>query len=269
MVSLREFWGNIRRRNYGTQQPMINDSEIDFIGPSEYSSIRDFLSAISEPVKLRRERIEEYELMASDTIVSSAISMIAEDATQQDSDDEKVVWVESSSESFDRKINDWLLNVVDINSIISDIAEQVVSKGEAFLRTYAFEMSDSTKTQTLEKIGSVIPSVFEPVEDISVVVALERKGKVVGFYYNPPEGVEVPGIYTSMSSYFNFNKKHLMMRKICITRVNEEGDSVEEVYRVASGKAVIHSLRAFRSLYTVESSLMGARLSRSPFRVQG
>ena len=46
----------------------------------------------------------------------------------------------------------------------------------------------------------------------------------------------------------------------------QKSDGGEVRYKVISGQALVHSaLKAYRALFTVESSLMGARIARSPF----
>ena len=94
-MKLSEFWGRITRRQASTGVNTVVDESTSGILGESANLLNDFLSQLSKPIKSRKERIAEYEVMAEDPIVGSAISMIAEDATQFDRTKNHVVWVES------------------------------------------------------------------------------------------------------------------------------------------------------------------------------
>ena len=207
-MNLSEFWGKIVRRQSGYAHNQIVDDTTAGLFENQTSTVlSDFLTKMSKPLKTRLERIQEYEVMADDTIVGSVISMIAEDATQQDRIRNHTVWVESTDKAFEFRMNDWLHNNIYIDDIITDIAEEVVGKGEALLRTYAYEMSSSEDSKKAEEFGRLIPSFFEPVSDISEIVAVEDRGNKIGYYYNSKENSDEKGIWNKYEFIHFCNRK--------------------------------------------------------------
>ena len=159
----------------GTEQNLSAEVEV-----SDYE-LKQVIGALREISRSRRQRLVEYENMGEDSLISAAIEMIAEDSTQTDLVRDTTVWVESKDKEFEAEVNNWLKDIVQIDDIINPIAEQVVHKGEALLRTFVNDLSQDSQVKRVEEVGlNVTPSYFQPVADIASVIPLESKGKLPG-----------------------------------------------------------------------------------------
>lgn len=202
----------------------------------------------------------EYEDMADDVFIASALELYADDATQTDSRKGKAVWIKSEDEELITDL-DLLLEELEVESRVWDWAYEVGHYGELYLKLF---FDDDGR---LEKY-------LEEVDDPSKILDLRYKGKTD--YYARVKGGTKEGnqevqklVLQDPDSYI-----HFLMRKankfdnIEINVPKEDGtDNDSEVkmeYKIARGVSILEPLRSsYRILRLLEDSLIVSRLSRS------
>ena len=116
------------------------------VGGQVNDTISIILKALREQSDSRKKRFEEYDKAAKDSIIGSAIEMMADDATQFDVERERTVWIESKDKKYEKKINAMLHKYVE--PFIDTIAEHILRRGE-----FAFKVHDLTKLNSIKGKG--------------------------------------------------------------------------------------------------------------------
>jgi len=152
----------------------------------------------------RHNRYNEYDIMEEDVIISSALEMYADDATQIDMDTSKKVWVESKKNNKLAEELNKFLEALDVDKNIWGWAYRLAKYGDLYLNVFfesggeAQKISDypgstGVNMQRLdgyekedgegeeEDTPSNMEDYVETVDDPSTIFNLVERGKTVAF----------------------------------------------------------------------------------------
>lgn len=190
--------------------------------------------------------LETYKIMEQDALIAGALELWASDATQTDSDKAHSVWIECSNPNLKAELEDFLYNVLDIESKLFAWGYKIARDGQLFLRTF-----DSAKYKDWT---------FEAVRANEKVYPLYEKGAIVKYYYENEKG---EGNIYPEKEFIPF-----------ISSLDEEYDKITLRLQDGSGKEVqydcIHgesflrgAVLAWKVLTTMEEVLILARVGKS------
>ena len=163
---------NPYRPNENTQV----DDKVPFIAKDlDPNDIMALISRLKNFSIKREDLYNTYRYMLKDSIIGSAVEMIAEDASLVSEVTDMSYWIRSDNKKFEDYINNWLKNVIDINQNAFAYAYHLLIDGEIFLETY--ETHEDAKTKF------VYPSnYFGIIEKPYLINDLRIYGKTVGYH---------------------------------------------------------------------------------------
>lgn len=202
---------------------------------------------------------KEYETMANDVFIASALELYADDAVQSEVRTSRVVWITSKDKTLQDDL-ELILEELEVESRVWDWAYNVAQYGELFLKLYF------TQNGHLEKY-------VEEVTDPAAILDLHHRGKTE--YFATMKTEEKSGKKSQkMTLQDPDSHVHFMIRKanrfdeieVEIPKVEDDGkqSKVHKTYKIARGVSILEPLRSsYRILRLLEDSLIMARLSRS------
>lgn len=240
---------------------LIDDTYPEEVVEASDSEIFDFVTKIKTVGKSREELIEQMEIMSFDSIISSAIELLADDATQLDPVRKKSVWIDSEDIELAEELNSYL-EEINIEENLWTYTYQVIKYGEMFLKTYDAEFRDETVDETIEGMKGYI---FERVDDPTEISELLQYGFTVGYADIPKvaEGKKKKDVKLSTpDDYIHFINDRKGKREKIALKVDDE--SIE--YKIRYGSPAFESaLQAWAMLDLLETLLLYTRFGRSSY----
>lgn len=191
---------------------------VDLLGELIDSSTMIDLSQINEFRNIATDReslYEVYDEMANDAIISSALEMYADDATQYNRDG-SVVWADSSEPNIAAFANR-LINVLDINKNAWSHIYSLVKYGDMYLETFTDDPLDNEDIegdplfyQTMINLrpknpGYKMQEYIEMHANPAEIFDLVKRGKTVGFVKSPMPDKAQTNNFTFKASYVTNN----------------------------------------------------------------
>lgn len=246
----------------GREELDFEDSDLEdlFKGMSD-QNLWKLVKQIKSIKEDRDNQLKDYEEMIEDTIIQSAVELMADDATQTDRDRERSVWVESRGEDKNEKIieelNDWLQDKVDVEDYIWTYAYHVVYKGQLYLETF---VSDE-KFKKDHDVGDY----FELRSDDSDIYELREYGETIGYLV---EKKDKHSIHPPEDFIHFISDRAYQRESIEIEMDNEEEGEDEEKevrnYTTRYGTSFLEPARsAYKTLDLMETILIMSRIVRS------
>lgn len=163
---------NPYRPNMNTQV----DSNIPLIGTDlEPSQVMALIQKLKDFSTTRKDLYNTYMYMLKDSIVGSAVEMIAEDAALVSEVTDMSYWITSENKEFEDFINKWLKEIIDINQEAFRWAYNLTVHGEIFLET--FDAHEDAKSKL------VFPgNHFGVIDKPYLINDLKIYGKTIGFH---------------------------------------------------------------------------------------
>jgi len=152
------------------------DDKIPFIGSDlEPSQVMALIQKLKDFSTTRKDLYNTYMYMMKDSIIGSAVEMIAEDAVLVSEVTDMSFWITSENKEFEEFINHWLKDIIGINQEAFRWAYHLIVFGEVFLET--FDAHEDAKTKL------VFPgNYFGIVEKPYLVNDLKIYGKTIGYH---------------------------------------------------------------------------------------
>jgi len=248
-------------------------------------------SQLNEFRRLSQDRASQYDQfdeMATDSVIAAALEIYADDATQID-ERGRIIWVESDSEEI-TKAGDRLLDIFEIPERAWKHIYCACKYGDYYLKLYRLDSDEETTDQkdkasyrqsvriVNDKVeGEGIPNYEEYVEDVddpATIFDLRLRGKTAGFVEVTREDMEnnyqsITNTYsmTDVTLYKPDRLVHIMVGE-ALDRAPEKmtikiGD-VETTYNVAKGKSILHDVYPIqKEIQLLEDALLLNRLTRS------
>jgi intein/homing endonuclease len=112
----------------GSTSPAFPDSGYDLLQSYGYDALSDYLRLEHDLIS----RYVDYEEMDDFDLISSAIDIYADDASQPDTQIKRTVWVTSSDKNLQNHLDDWLHKRLRMDEEIWEIARSLVKYGNDF-----------------------------------------------------------------------------------------------------------------------------------------
>ena len=245
----------------------------------------------------RNEQYRMYDEMGLDSIISAALELYTDDATQYNNKGQ-IIWVESEDPQI-AQFGNRLLDNLQISDKIWSIAYCLVKYGEVYLELFKDdEIDDEPVIKTLDhsgidvvknRKGSELEEYIEKVPNPARLFDLSNKGKTVGFVeVELNDNEDESSLLKSYMYDFNDNNikvyeptkfVHIMLNadtdrfpeKLSLTfenKITSDTDDkqamVVKTYDVKRGKSILHDLyKIFREIQLMEDALLLNRVTRS------
>lgn len=126
-------------------QETVGDYGSSVVQMEKYN-VWDLVSKLRDLNDNYKYRYQEYEMMAEEAIIQSAIELYADDATQVDTKTERIVNIMSDDQTLQNDLNAFLESV-HIESSIWNWAYSVAQYGDYFLRLH---IDEDSRTLTID-----------------------------------------------------------------------------------------------------------------------
>ena len=237
-------------------------------------------------------RYRIFDEMETDSVISSALDMYADDATQYNIEG-KIIWAESEDSDVAAYANR-LIDVFQLNARAWEHIRSLVKYGDLYLELFRddetgddadpYNTEESDMFASLKiykpKVGSEIEEYIEKVENPAVIYELSRHGKIVGFvkvkendtnsldpHYNY-QTVQISNDDTLLPSdkyvHIYLPKNDRFSESIDMEVVGNDGNTKIIKYKVNRGKSILNDLfKAYKELKLMEDALLLNRVTRS------
>lgn len=255
---------SIVNRVRGQQTIDVEEDVSEAINSSMTTELVQFLQDIRNNAKSRNDLIKEYDSMAFDSVVGSAIELIADDATQVDKTNNRVVWIEAKNKKEEKELNEFL-KVIRMDDMVWSIAYNVIKYGECYLKTYYSECEPDSSVFKDDKIlATKLGFLFEIVNDISTVSDLQMYGDTVGYAFTDERDKSI--IYGTKDYIHFINDRGVHREEVSIemNELDDNGKKKKQKFTVRFGTSFIEAAReSFKILNLLENVLISVRFGRS------
>lgn len=229
---------------------------------ADYQQLSSFLSEVKKSTDSRKERAEEMDQMMFDSIISSALDLVAGDATQEDPIRNRIMWITSEDPECTTYLTKFIDNI-KLESKLHMYAYNIAAYGDLYLKTYYSDYLDGSEHPFIRGRNGYI---FEKVDKPYHVAELQQFDVSVGFAeLNDDEQVYQ---ITSPHDYIHFINDQLGKRyKINIDKKDQSGQTIStDQYKVRYGTGIFEAARqAWIMLDLIESLLIYVRFGKSAF----
>ena len=240
----------------------------------------------------RQSMYQAFDEMKQDSVISAALEIYADNATQYD-EQGRIIWVESDSDEI-AKAGNRLLKILEIPERAWKHIYQACLYGDCYLKLYRdnnFDKEDDKDqfVATTRVVNDKVtykghqdrPNYIEYVEDVndpSTVFDLRKRGKTAGFI-EVKKTEETHALLANaanlsfglqdISIYLSYRFVHVIISDT-IERNPEEvtidlGDGNQVTYQSAKGKSILQDVYPIqKELQLLEDTLLLNRLTRSP-----
>ena len=235
-MGFKEIYESLVTKFKGNPELVVDDTiDSEALTKADTKELVDFINSIKVSSRSREDLYAEYNKMSEDSVIGSAIELIADDATQEDATQERVVWVTSKNKKIEQELNEYL-KTVNMDHCLWKYAYQIIKYGEVYLKTFNSEFSQKgTPSSLKEKLGYY----FEIVEDPVSIYNLQQYGDTVGFAVRKSIGNKEKFTVYPTSDYIHvMNDRGISSQTVKIPLKNSDGDVEEVEYRVGNGTSL-------------------------------
>lgn len=238
----------------------------------------------------REQQYRIYDSMTGDIIISSALEMYADDASQYDTEG-RLIWCESEDEDLMGWVNN-LLDTLDIPKKLWSIYYNLAEYGDVYIRLFKkvknrpypvnpIVPDEFSSSKTLEEalnedmllnFDAPYEDYVEVVSDPSCVYDLVRNGKTVQYAVIEKEAgntakTERIELYPpDQFVHIYIENPHVSDKDVLDFTTRKEGDisNKRHVYQVRRGKSMLHDIYGVeKEIELLEDALLLNRVSRS------
>lgn len=244
---------------------VVNSNVLPSYGDLNVQDLYQLIQDIKNVAQDRKSRLAEYRSMLADGTTLSAVELMAEDATQPDTDTGFSVWISCPEfPQLEKEMNDFLH--VNFNSEINlyAIAFNLIVFGDAYVST--FYSDDAYKLA-----GNRVGDYFE-IETSEFVTHIFHYGKPAGFIVTKNQNSarnqleeqvildEKDFIHFSADNGLNYARVALEIQD------NKTNQATTQSYTVKYGNSFLEAARTlYKTLDLYKDLMMLARLTRSQF----
>ena len=246
------------------KQEVVGDYGSSVVQMEKYN-VWDLISKLRDLNDSYKYRYQEYEMMAEEVTIQSAIELYADDATQVDTKTERIVNIQSDDKTLQQDLNDFLESI-SVDSNIWNWAYSVAQYGDFFLKLHVDEdnrslhIDDNTDPAFIMDLYEHGQRVGFAEEDISDYKNLKHKSN--------PNGLDL--IIYSPDRFVHFmikkSSKYDSLEIPIQNETDENGDPLVRKFTVVRGVSMIEGVRSiYRILQLLEDSLLAARVAKAEF----
>jgi len=231
----------------------FQDHDLESILQKAHMSRWNLVSKIRELSTDREKVYKEYEAMANDVFIASALELYADDATQPDATG-RIIWVTSEDPQLEHFLNS-LLKELRIQSRIWNWAYNLALYGDLYIQLFR------DREGKLERY-------IEEWANPATIFDLTRKGKTVYFGVLKDASDSKTSVELRQPDEFvHFYISRLVKSEdLKVSVPNANGEATEHVYKAIRGTPIIEPLRSsYRILRFLEDALILARINKSAF----
>lgn len=228
----------------------------------------------------RKLRYESYDRMGNDTIISSALEMYADDASQYDADN-RLMWAESDNEKISKILNR-RIKELGLEGKLWSMYYSLSKYGDVYIRQYKYR--EKTEKVINDK-KAIERASYEPfisiVDKPENVFDFSKYGKTVQFaYLNEDDATNTGGYISanhekrSIELYPSDQFVHIYLDKpdsrarnkqtIYIKNDNDQGNDTQITYDVIEGQSMLDGIyQVQQQIQLLETSIILNRLSKS------
>lgn len=238
----------------------VNDTASKQVVESNNYALWQLINRIRDVSQAREYKYAEYDLMSVEVIISAALDMYADDATQRDENSNRIFGIESNDEGLKKDLYAFL-NKMHIEDRAWDTAYNLAKYGNKYWKLYL--TADGKDIDHLEEI-----------DDPGCVLDLYYQGKPVYYAENNDDRT----LYKNSSEFDLYDHDsfiHLYVRSgnesdvielTDNTHFDKDGDPLILKYKIVEGESLIEGVRViYRILRTLEDSLLAARLAKADY----
>lgn len=275
----------------GSKTYRADSSVIDQFEGASMQAVVSFIREVKSLSKKREDLFKDLNDMLQDSVVGSAVELIAEEATQLDFDRMHVCWAENAissseedigaskdssspdDEDFEQKgdlvdvVNNFLYNIFDIDERVWALAYHLVGYGEVYLRTFDSEIEAEEKKEEQYQNQRLVAKkgrLFDLVQNPLNVQDIMEYGDTVGFLYTEKNKQT---LYPVREFIHICNDRGVKREEISL-KIKPKGCEHEEerTFTVKYGTSFIETAReAFDVLQLIELILLVTRFNKSAF----
>lgn len=256
----------IRNKNKNEQTALqARNSELANAGDvtklSDYD-VHRIINSIRSTNDDYKSKYLEYDYMAEDDIIGSALELYADDATQIDTDTSKRITIISNKNESLRKDIEAFLQSLDVEDKLWNWAYQVAKYGDMYTRV------------VFDKNGNIV--YLEDIDDPCEMLDLHYKGVRVNYAREIPQeertsrssSNRVEYEFYSPNSFIHFMTRNSSRSDEFYVEVKDSSSEGSEVrkYKVIRGCSMIEKARtSFRIIRLLEDSLLAARVAKAEY----
>lgn len=241
-------------------KPEKADKSLKNILETNQYTVWRLISQLRDVSQTREYKYAEYDIMASEVIINAALNSYADDATQVNVNDGRVLSISSSDSVLVEDLYAFL-DKINYENFVWDIAFSLGKYGNKYLKVYLTE--DGKDISHLESI-----------DDPGCVLDLHHDGKPMYFAENASDktfykSADQVSLYNHDAFVHYFIRSTSQSDVLEITdnaRLDKNGDPVTLKYKVIEGESLLEGVRVvYRILQSLEDSLLAARLAKSDY----
>jgi hypothetical protein len=239
----------------GIKESVVNASPVNIRKMIESNDIK--LGSLLDSLKTDfsvEETFRENEDMAKDTIVGSAMELMADDCCMIQPAYNRIVRIESKNKKLEEFLNTFLDKNVDIETRIWEWAFEIVKHGDFKLRRMEYETSKGKKNVY-----------YENVMEGYKVSRIEYLGTVLGFLDEESEDKKGKPTLESKDTFIHFLSRKLPNRKKVEIKVRDKEGNLKDVtcYKVWGSSLVDNARYIYRVVNLLDNMLVMSRIARS------
>lgn len=263
MSFINKLYESIFRRGNGNivSKPSTTKDSVSqkYIETDMYAMYR-LISQIRDVGQSREYKYAEYDIMASDVIIKTALGMYADDSTQVDENSNTIISVESTDEHLKKDLTTFLTKM-KVEDRLRDVSYNLGKYGNKFWKLYMNE--DHSDIHHIEEI-----------DDPGCVLDLWYQGEPLYFAENSDD----THLYKNSDEFNLYDHDafvHFYIRSgdssdvieiVDHNKFDTNGDPIILKYKIVEGEALIEAVRViWRILRSLEDSLLAARLAKADF----
>lgn len=218
------------------------------------------ISQIRDVGQSREYKYAEYDVMAADVIIKTALSMYADDSTQVDENSNTIISIESEDEHLKKDLAAFLKKM-KVEDRLRDVSYNLGKYGNKYWKLYMTE--DHSDIHHIEEI-----------DDPGCVLDLWYQGEPLYFAENPDDthlykNSDEFNLYDHdafIHFYIHSGDTSDVIEIVDHNKFDSNGDPIILKYKIVEGEALIEAVRViWRILRSLEDSLLAARLAKADF----
>lgn len=215
-----------------------------------------------------------YRQMDKDSIISAALDLYADNATQVNTKTGHVVSVESTDKKFQDELNDFLWNIVKIDTEAWQYVRDVARDGKIFLDTKSSEGSRAWSFVPVDEVSTIKPLISGQ-DDIKYYVITPDNQKndetlnigPLAYGYKRQDETGGSGSYIiepNTRFISGFNTREIQGKMVVEVERAIGGEKKLEEYKIKSGRSMLAPvIQTWQTLSALEDAMFINRLTKS------
>lgn len=244
------------------------DLTTNMVQTTRFTGFTEFIASEQNDERL----FEIYRMMDNDSVISGALNLYADNATQVNPKTGHVLSIESKDKTFQAEVNEFLWDVVRLDTEARNIARNLAKYGKVLLDTRASNNGQDWSFMEVVNPEMIIPLTYgqdsikyyaikgDVQEDETDGVQLYKKAMGMGTDITSTYSIEQKDRYVPLF----LDRKNLGTMEVITDTATFNGSEVSETLYMRGGKSILQGvIGTWQTLTTLEDSLFVSRLIKS------